>query len=308
MGKKALYTGKPAAKSGSRSGSRYYPPPPQWVLDELDKPASSKTRRLRDPVRGPGLTIDEAATALGRGTTSIWRLIKHPQLILGNKALENWKEYLLEPGGTLLYVRVVSAQQIEQIKKERARQQKEFQDRKGLTDIDVMRKYPHVFAKRAKKELHKPVSRMTALELKTYRPGLLSNWRNEDFGCPHLPDRRHIAHWVEGGRIVNDADDIEIIAKALQGASLPAGSLSAQNAPGCSCHGHGHGLTPKQKQKSCTFRLGLPRRITESPRRCCANALAAAQGFSREMDYSIRSSVTGIRERKAAPAGGPSKK
>ena len=54
------------------------------------------------------------------------------------------------------FIGVVSAQQIEQIKKERARQQKEFQDRKGLTDIDVMRKYPHVFAKRAKKSFTNP--------------------------------------------------------------------------------------------------------------------------------------------------------
>ena len=149
---------------------------------------------------------------------------------------------------------------------------------------------------------------MTALELKTYRPGLLSNWRNEDFGCPHLPDRRHIAHWVEGGRIVNDADDIEIIAKALQ-APVPAGRLSKRSKrPWLLLPRTWTWTDPKTKTKIVYIPTWVAEKDYGVPRRCCANALPAAQGFSREMDYSIRSSVTGIRERKAAPAGGPSKK
>jgi hypothetical protein len=217
---KCLFVGRPVAKPGSR----VYHGLPDWVLQELKEPAGKTARRLRNPNHDPGFTIPEAAELLGYTPMSLYVQIGRwnknpgkgvPEL---NKAkLEIWDDYLLEPDRTLRRLPVCSRNQIKSIKAIRDKNDTALRERKGLTDCDLMRRHPDLFAKRVPKALKKRIAQMADVELHPYRPPYLTHWRDKKKGCPYLPNSRALKYWVEGGRIINDPEDIKIIVKNLLG-------------------------------------------------------------------------------------------
>jgi hypothetical protein len=224
---KAKFTGKPVALPGSR----HYRSLPTWVLEELDKPAGGKVRRLHDPQKGDALNVHEAAALLEyapfsmyllmQGTQGTWRTEGVGVPELGGEVLNVWDEYLLEPGGRLRRLPVCSAGQVGRIKAARTRRKEALQGRAWLTDEDVMRRYPDLFAERAMRELDKTAAeiadraRVTDRDLQRYRPTFLTRWRKPEIGCTYLPGGRHLNHQREAGRIQNDPGDIDAIARAM---------------------------------------------------------------------------------------------
>ncbi len=57
---------------------------------------------------------------------------------------------------------------------------------------------------------------MTDRELQRHRSTHFSRWRDEKTGCTYLPSGRPLHHKMVAGRILNDPDDIETIAKNLR--------------------------------------------------------------------------------------------
>jgi hypothetical protein len=227
---KAQFTGKPVATPKSKR-YRGDHPLPEWVLVELEKPAPGTARRIRDPKHGrDGLTLIEAAEGLGYSSPfSMYQLLDKPLPELGGKVMRPWNEYILEPSGRLLRLLVCSGDQVGLIKAARSKCDKELQSASGLTDEQVMRRHPTVFARRAIEKLEKEnksaaaekstaqiiqqVKKMTGRELRPFRPTCLTSWRDQNKKlCPYI-SKGYIGSSIEGGRIINNTEDIDVVAK-----------------------------------------------------------------------------------------------
>ena len=241
---KANFLGRKVALPGSKR----YKSLPRWVLDpwlawRRDHPNGAPSCTwLSAPDHGEGVTVPQAEAMgfnfaelylmakrqdsngsikrrIGKAKRATGGNVKDGIRELGGEQLDTWRDYEITQNGAMLRHRMFSKKQLVRAKEARTRQADDVRNALiacvGWTDYDCMRKFPDVFAKRAMAALGKTeeeIANLTNEELRPYRPGTLTGYREK---CRHLPEGR-VHSWKEHGVLFNKIDHINTVVSRLR--------------------------------------------------------------------------------------------